>query len=524
MFLLSSLSLFNFGILHTLAVTIGNQDSNLAKASVKHGKDDSFETARNPRPGKRNKRRRVLFAETGEETAKNAPGVLHDSYAGNWIPMSPEEALNYYTPYEVCKLYQLEERGSSIQCSDFSASHAHLPDACLLEREGFASTTADCGRNAGAQLRHKSTLPWPEGYNFRSVVHRMRKHGMNTLFMIGDSITSQHLSDAYCAAHRLGFEDISFIDPQQFIPETVRTTSFMIPTYQGVGTKEKPYFQAIHLLFERVVVIDKATSFKADPLTVFPFSNDRKMIDMILGNPTEGVNTSHTMFGTSTGKAVFIINAGLHDHGSDNYETSINVLLRFALFYAEQGHHVFFRETSTQHFKTETGEFPWGDPTFSWSFPEKLKEEIHKNMSLIKAHASIVNELTKAMYGNSIATTTEVDASSASRRNSPNIEELQNRIHLNKEMFHQALTATYSCVHPTSLMDQNWKNKLAKLRMNEFDPSGQHIKILPFWEITAGRFDAHSRVKKDCSHFCNNPMLFLPLWDSLAKYLAMEKK
>ncbi len=45
------------------------------------------------------------------------------------------------------------------------------------------------------------------------------------------------------------------------------------------------------------------------------------------------------------------------------------------------------------------------------------------------------------------------------------------------------------------------------------------FKVLPFYEITAGRFDAHSRIKKDCSHYCNNPMLFLPLWDSLTRLI-----
>ncbi len=45
------------------------------------------------------------------------------------------------------------------------------------------------------------------------------------------------------------------------------------------------------------------------------------------------------------------------------------------------------------------------------------------------------------------------------------------------------------------------------------------FKVLPFYEITAGRFDAHSRIKKDCSHFCNNPMMFLPVWDSLTRLI-----
>lgn len=126
------------------------------------------------------------------------------------------------------------------------------------------------------------------------------------------------------------------------------------------------------------------------------------------------------------------------------------------------------------------------------------------------------------------------------------INKLEHQIKLNHLILKETLSSSYSCQHPQLLGEQQWKLKIAQSKLKELQylqtqqqkqlqtQKGadsnklQHsnnlffqdsFKILPFWNITAGRFDAHSRIRKDCSHFCNNPMLFLPVWDVLARML-----
>ena len=84
--------------------------------------------------------------------------------------MAPEEALSYYTTYEICKTFRLEEMADSINCTDFKGSASHLPQECILQGRGYGTTVTVCGDNTGAMLRHKSTSPWPDIIFVRSLV------------------------------------------------------------------------------------------------------------------------------------------------------------------------------------------------------------------------------------------------------------------------------------------------------------------------------------------------------------------
>lgn len=76
--------------------------------------------------------------------------------------------------------------------------------------------------------------------------------------------------------------------------------------------------------------------------------------------------------------------------------------------------------------------------------------------------------------------------------------------------------------------EQYWKNQLMYDKLHEYDQNtGNNNKLfhyLLFWNITIGRYDAHSRVKKDCTHYCNNPMLYLPLYDGIVKVLKQLRQ
>lgn len=420
--------------------------------------------------------------------------------------MSPQEALNYYTPYEVCKLYRLEERSDLIKCNELGASKAHMPPTCLLEDEGLGSTPVICGHNDGAKLRYTSTQPFPESYNFRTVVNHMRRRGMNTIIMIGDSITSQHVADAFCSAYRHGYNDLQFIDVSKFPIETIRKPSFIIPfNANNAGgatpTDDKPYFQVYHFLLERLHTTGApGEERRMNPMSSSYFTQMKKVIDEILASSS-----------TNPNKAMFIVNAGLHDQVPEYYIFTIHLVMKFFLSEygskEDQSHVIFFRETSTQHFKTVTGEFPWNDKSFSWSITDEVRQSVRNEMASLVSDQLIVSKH---------ATTVGNDGDTK--------QAIDHRIRKNHETLLHALEDSYNCQHSNQIEDQNWKNKIMHDKLKELDPTGNILHLLPFWNITVGRYDAHSRYKKDCSHYCNNPMIFLPLWDSIVKEGLLRKR
>ena len=89
---------------------------------------------------------------------------LHGVFANEWHTISFAEALNYFTPVEICQLFLLNEIGTSINCSYFSNDFL-IEKACNLERGGKSSSQPFCARNTGAAMRHVSTKLWPESRN-----------------------------------------------------------------------------------------------------------------------------------------------------------------------------------------------------------------------------------------------------------------------------------------------------------------------------------------------------------------------
>jgi hypothetical protein len=57
---------------------------------------------------------------------------------------------------------------------------------------------------------------------------------------------------------------------------------------------------------------------------------------------------------------------------------------------------------------------------------------------------------------------------------------------------------------------QNWRNILAKQILSEYDPNHKEVSIIPFYSITAARYDLHTGGE-DCAHYCHGPMIWLPV-------------
>lgn len=82
--------------------------------------------------------------------------------ADEWLFMSADEALNYYTPLEVCHLYDLEDLGDGIKCSLFENGHEHMEVDCMVQTQApriGQHRQYFCGKNHGAKFRYVHSTP-----------------------------------------------------------------------------------------------------------------------------------------------------------------------------------------------------------------------------------------------------------------------------------------------------------------------------------------------------------------------------
>lgn len=400
----------------------------------------------------------------------NVTGHLLDGVlTEQWIPLSQSEALNYYTAHEVCSLTH------QIGCDDEPGA---LQD-CSIHEWGVISTGRPCSNNQGSFMRHESTQPWPHSKMLADLIRLMRRQGSNTLFLVGDSITSQHFSDAVCSSRRAGFQikrykkqkTYEFIDDGfEILPQLVpldEDEQKAIEKEYTMNSVSPPFFQVLLIAYCR----DEPTLEQVEE-TVTKLLSDEDLV---------------------RGKATFIINTGLHfaTFGSEIYEKYLTSFLEYFLKLAKDDHVVIFRETSAQHFQTSTG-------AYDKSIKKKALEDdvtLVSPISLVAERAGIFSSnqtsLVKQLAGNR------------------HVILPQERPNLN-----------YRCA-PLKGMEaveaQNWHNKLMADTLRKIDPN-QHIGIAPFFHLTAGRHDYHVAQNRDCTHWCFGNLLWAPVWDFSVKY------
>ncbi len=271
------------------------------------------------------------------------------------------------------------------------------------------------------------------------------------------------------------------------------------------------------MFFERTEHYEEE-ALAEDPQQIYPLSNSFPIINQILSNS-----------GTSTGKAVFVINTGKHTYNANQLGASLNVLLRYALIFANQGHLIFFRETAAEHFKTtsKTGQFPQDDPNFDLEFDTVLRQQIHRNSTKLISDALILEKMMKRenSLNTGVSTTNTVVGSSGGRFSI--LSSMEHKVNQNHALLKRIIEVGYSCENPQLINQQQWRHSVLVNKLQDsivMKNSNNLFKILPFWNITAGRFDAHSRTMNDCSHYCNNPMIWLPVWDTLARAILAQQQ
>ena len=172
----------------------------------------------------------------------------------------------------------------------------------------------------------------------------MHDRNSDTIFLFGDSITSLFMHEMKSLAKRESFDMLSTeVDDGNF--PGYYTVEISVPKELVPDSSSPPSWK---ILFIDIASVNNVNGFDADKY--------KKLID--------------TLLAVSKGKALFIINAGLHFQISGHSDSFAERLasqkeayrhlmrdLFFPMFvaYAKDGHTVVFRETSATHFPTPSG-------------------------------------------------------------------------------------------------------------------------------------------------------------------------
>jgi hypothetical protein len=388
----------------------------------------------------------VELLETSNQLDTFAKNLLDE-----WVPMDIYESLNFFTGFEVCQRFIT---GSSSWCQERFQDDM---GRCNVgsDREGYLH--GFCSQLSSSFYRHQSTRPWPETRNIVDVMILMLKYGYDTLFLFGDSITRQHFSEMACQLKRLGIAaksgdllSIEVPDLDKFYAAHPISFDVETDTIPLVSSTFRIHYQGIthRAEFERK-----------------EFNEFKRYVEHLRSNST-----------------VILFNAGLHFNDPQYLQKVVSDVFQYTMNYLvpEKGFHVFFRESSAQHFPTANGVFH--------SRPH-AKKESRKFFSR--------NDPIRTMWKSAGSSLSAVNESHIFKYFSPICEPIKN-----EKAYHE----------------QNWRNRLVIQEIEKFDPTFSSISVLPFYHSTAARYDLHLD-NFDCAHYCNGPMLWAPLTHELVMML-----
>ena len=446
----------------------------------------------------------------------------------HWEKIPINEALYYFTSYELCLWYR-----SDTECKD------HFPHINEAGNNNECNTNNYC-HPSSLLMKHKSTKPWPEGKTLLDIITLMKRHNANTLFLIGDSVSSQMQDDAFCNLRRYNIE---------VTRKVISFSEFPLKSFVAIDINKQdkglPYF--------RIILISDSYGYGSsefDQINIGSF-------DIIQHYLSHGPVTNATN--------LFVFSTGLHftfnyeETKLDEYEENIkryeqlmthlvNNVMRNLLL---QGHVVLFRETSAQHFKTKSGMFK-----SKTNLNLQLLEEVYFNqeksrlswIQLLGYRSGVLSSedffsRNPTLELSNTSTTTHIPGRVLDSLLLHHLEDIENiediekylskhntDVFLNQKKYilYEPNTVPsvdyYGCKAIESLdylYEQNYLNRIA---IEKIQDSNLSIGIVYFHNITAARWDLHVSdygVYGDCTHFCNTPLLWQPAWNQI--YYLYEK-
>lgn len=305
-------------------------------------------------------------------------------------------------------------------------------------------------------MKHITTNPWPKSKHLVDLIVAMRRFGMNTLILVGDSMSRQMLDGSSIELKRAGIEtEICSFEFKGSGLENKRADCMDILPHWIIDSKkeEKPYF--------RIVLIPDLFDYEKKSFIPDEIGNLKYL-------------KAYLETGLVVGKTVIIFNTGLHFQRASGYNEKtfgqlIDKLVKVMLEFANDGHIVMYRENSSQHFPSETGSFEW----------EVLK-------------------IYDRPYGKAITPISWVSLIGSKSGLIPDdLDKYTNETkYIIFEPNNNPIKDYYGCVpikNESMLVKQNWQSMIVEDKLKSYVDSGL-IGMLYFFNITAARHDLHKGV------------------------------
>ena len=368
--------------------------------------------------------------------------------------MSTSEGLRYYGRHEIC----MHKRLGHLYCDQFSKPNNM---ECAVNARGPGHTAQKCPHVRTILLRHDSTNDTSKTGNILDLIYTLKSKGYENLIFMGDSVSQQSYWDAYCSLSRFGLVSI--------LANKTENTQFSAIYFDITFLPDNAISEDIPSKFSNTFRVLYYSANKSDMYTMTVI---RKMVE------------SNEMIDTTKDKAVYILNQGLHYNQEtvlmkSEFTEYFKYFLNLTATYGDN-QLIIFRETTAQHFSTGDGTFPSshrGTPKHTYlSTPDTLKNTADNVFHTTGFAQRISNQIQI-------------------------IDEEPTDFDICRPLNH------------TQILAQGWRNSVALNILREIDPENL-IKVAKFYEISAARYDAHFD-SMDCTHWCNNPMFWLPMWNNI---------
>ena len=296
---------------------------------------------------------------------------------------------------------------------------------------------------------------------FGELIQRMIKMGDNTILLVGDSITSGMFNDAFCSSVRLRLHVRDFSKLPR-IHARMQGLAYIYENNEKYNNVTDFTIQVIHLI-DTMEVVDDVLNITSNP-----------KLNM-------------------KGNIVMIYNVGLHVHRDEEMRKMLNLVIPLTMNFAKMGHAVFFRETSAQHFDSATGSYE--DADVRGEIESLRRKNITTPMSMMGEKLGLIE-------------------ASKSLRHYDVIDRFSNPdLHLSCKPI-QSKAASKK---------QNWRNQMVHEMYRQLDPQ-KTVHIIPYYHMTAARYDFHVAAWGDCTHFCFSPTMWSPVWYHILRSYTVSKK
>ena len=218
-----------------------------------------------------------------------------------------------------------------------------------------------------------------------------------------------------------------------------------------------------------------------------------------------------------SGKLVIISNIGIHYNSNKRrtYTNHLIELINILLKLKKLNHIVYYRETSAQHFRRINGLYNISSKENDNYFDQNNDN----NNMILKWSTKLYPEKDKSITNLWNISLKYYNKSKKEKKKQNSLIDYYINNNNNNNNNNVKWVTDYRCVKISSkanYADINWRNMILNQILIKLDKK-KSIVVVPFFNITVGRHDHHEGAQNDCTHFCNGPLIWAPVWDFIIK-------